>query len=143
MARGQLLGLRHPVEVAHMHDLGRLIGDGPGQMRVAMADGGGGDAGAEIQESSAVRRPQPSTFTTLKSEVGTVVGGHQGGDHAGISPEGFSARGGGIAPSGRKHSTIGENLPRVKAQDARVVCELENSVRLLQARWGLAVQLKL
>ena len=41
----------------------------------------GGDAGAEIEESSPVRRPQPGALAPLEGEVGTVVGRHQGGDH--------------------------------------------------------------
>ncbi len=59
----------------------RLLGDRLRQMRVAMADAAGGDAGAEIQESSPIDRPQARALAPLESKVGTVVGRHQGGDH--------------------------------------------------------------
>src|SRR5271165_6712969 len=50
-------------------------------MLVVVAERGGRDAGAEIEESSPVFRPQPGALAPLESEVGAVVGGHQGGDH--------------------------------------------------------------
>ena len=40
------------------------------------------DARPEIKESSPVRRVQPGALAPLESEVGTVVGRHQSGNHA-------------------------------------------------------------
>ena len=64
-----------------MHHLVRLRGDGVGEVPVAVADAGGGDAAAEIEESSPVGRVQPGALAPLESEVGAVVCRHQGGDH--------------------------------------------------------------
>src|SRR3712207_8161900 len=51
-------------------------------------------SGAEVEESPPVRRPQPSALAPLESEVGAVVGGHQGGDHGRNSPPTLPRAGG-------------------------------------------------
>ena len=78
-ARRSACGTRYRLETCIT--LRRLLGDGGDQVRVAVAERGGGDAGAEIEESSPVRRIQPGALAPLESEVGAVVGRHQGGDH--------------------------------------------------------------
>jgi hypothetical protein len=64
-----------------MHHPRRLLRDGLDQVVVIMAQRRRGDTSAEVEESSPVRREQPSTFTPLEREVGTVVRRHKGGDH--------------------------------------------------------------
>ena len=80
-ARGQPFGLRHAIQVTGVHDLAGLLGDRRHQVLVAVTERGGRDPGAEIQHSSAVCRVQPGAFAPLESDVGTVVGGHQRGNH--------------------------------------------------------------
>ena len=105
--RGQTFGLRDAIQVGDVHHLGRLLGDRLGQMRMAVAERGGGDAGAEIEESSPVHRPQPGALAPLESEVGTGVVRHQGGDHGVITL-------GRCIPNGspvRDHSRAGPGKP--------------------------------
>ncbi len=69
----QPFGLRDAIQVGGVHHLGGLLGDRLDQMRVAVAERGGGDARPEIQESSPVDRPQPGALAPLEREVGTSV----------------------------------------------------------------------
>ena len=57
------LGPRDAVQVGHVHHLGGLLGDRLGEVRVAVAQRGSGDARAEIEEF--VARP-PSTAKRLR-----------------------------------------------------------------------------
>jgi hypothetical protein len=77
----QALGLRHAIQVAHMHHPPRLFGDGRNQPGMPVAERGGGDAGAEIEKASVIRGDQPGAFATLESEVFTGIGRHQRGYH--------------------------------------------------------------
>ena len=80
-ALGQFLGLRDAVQVGGVHHLAGLFGDRLHEVGIGMAEAGGGDAGAEIEESSAVCRPQPSALAPLECEVGTCVVRQQRGYH--------------------------------------------------------------
>ena len=82
-ARRQALGLRHAVEVRDVHHPGRLIGDGGHQVRMAVTERGGGDAGAEIEEATPVRAEQPGAFAALERDVRSGIGRHQRGYHGG------------------------------------------------------------
>ena len=72
---------RDAIQVGHVHHLGGLLGDRLGEVRMAVAQRRGGDAGAEIEKSSPIHRPQPSAFAPLEGEVGTGVVRQQSGNH--------------------------------------------------------------
>jgi len=71
--RGKQFRLRNAIQVGDVHYLGRLLGDRLGQMRMAVAERGGGNARPEIEESSPVHRPQPGAFAPLEREVGSSI----------------------------------------------------------------------
>ena len=73
--------LRDAIQVGGMNDLAGLFRNHPRQMLVPVAERGGRDARAEIQETSSIFRPKSRAFAPLKSKVGTVIGRHQGGNH--------------------------------------------------------------
>ena len=80
--------LRNAVQIGDVHHLVRLRRNRVGEALMAMADGGGGDAGAEIEVTSPVGRPQPGAFAPLESKGGTVVVRQQSGDHCWIVLDG-------------------------------------------------------
>ena len=83
--RGQTLRqsrrLRDIVEVGHMPQLARLLGQGGDQMGVGMAERVDRDAGGEIEIAPPVGGEQIGALAALESDIGTGVGRHQGVAH--------------------------------------------------------------
>ncbi len=68
--------LRDAVEVGDVDHLRRLVGDRLHEVGVIVPEGGGGDAGAEIEESSPVLRPQirATSLSTKARSARALVG---------------------------------------------------------------------
>ena len=61
--------------------LRRLLGQGPDEMRMGVAEGVHGDAGAEIEISLAVAPQEPGSLPPLEGHVGARIGRQQRRGH--------------------------------------------------------------
>ena len=75
------------VQVGGVHQLARLLADGPGDRRVGVAQAAHGNAGQGIEVLPVLAVPQPDAFTTLELHGQPVIGRHKMLGHGSYYPK--------------------------------------------------------
>ena len=124
------LALRRSVEVRHVHQRRRLLGDCLGQMRMAVAQRVDRDPRGEVQIALAALADQVAPLASHRPHPAARIDGHERGDGHGFSPETKKADRAGPPERAFTERRAEASTPRAGDGSTNLhLCRLRNNLR--------------